>query len=114
MNHIEYENSMIERVNRNYDTVEQARVNAFAAEEKRKLEAYLAAEEAEKAKRICMKRHATVKIVIWLEVFVCALLFALYLNLRGIVPVVVQAATCGVVGLVTGLRVNALARAFRK
>lgn len=114
MNHIEYENSMIECVNRNCDNAEQARVNAFAAEEKRKREAYLAAEEAEKAKRICMKRHAAVKIVIWLEVFVCALLFALHLNLRGIAPAVVQAAICGVVGLVVGARVNAMARAFRK
>ena len=114
MDHIEFENIMIDRVNRNCDTVEQARINAFAAEEKRKLEAYLAAEEAEKAKRICMKRHATAKIIIWLEVFVCALLSALYLYLHGLIPLVLQVAICGVVGLVTGLRVNALARAFRK
>ena len=114
MNHIEYENSMIECVNRNCDNAEQARVNAFAAEEKRKLEAYLAAEEAEKAKRICMKRHATAKIIIWFEVFVCALLSTLYFNLHGMLHPVMQVVTCGVVGLVVGARVNALARAFRR
>ena len=31
MDHIEYENSMIERVNRNCEDAEQARINAFAA-----------------------------------------------------------------------------------
>lgn len=114
MNHIEYENSMIACVNRNCDNAEQAREEARRAADKAKLEAYLAAEEAEKAKRICMKRHATAKIIIWFEVFVCALLSALYFNLHGLASPVLQAAICGVVGLVTGLRVNALARVFRK
>ena len=103
MDHIEYENSMIEAVNRNCKDAEQAR-----------MEAYLAAEEERNAIRICMKRHATVKIIIWFELFVCVLLSMLYLNLRGMATPVLQAATCGMVGLVTGLRVNALARAFRK
>ena len=114
MDHIEFENIMIDRVNRNCEDAEQDRINAFAAEEKRKLEAYLAAEEAEKAKRICMKRHATAKIIIWFEVFVCALLAMLYFNLHGMVSPVFHVAICGIVGLVVGLRVNALARAFRK
>ena len=114
MDHIEFENSMIEGVNRNCDNAKQARMNAFAAEEKKKLEAYLAAEEAEKAKRICMKRHATAQIIVWFEVFVVALVSMLYFNLHDMVTPVMQAVICGVVGLVTGLRVNALARVFRK
>lgn len=107
MDHIEYENSMIEAVNRNCKDAEQARMEAYLAEAQ-------AREEEHKAMRICMKRKAAVTIVIWLEVFVCVLLSMLYLNLRGMATPVLQAATCGMVGLVTGLRVNALARAFRK
>ena len=107
MDHIEYENSMIEAVNRNCKDAEQARMEAYLAEAQ-------AREEEHKAMRICMKRHATAKIIIWFELFVCALLSMLYLNLHGMATPVLQAATCGMVGLVTGLRVNALARAFRK
>lgn len=114
MDHIEYENSMIEGVNRNCENAEQAREEARHAADKARLEAFLAAEEERNTMRICKKRKAAVTIVIWFEFFVCALLFMLYLNLRGMATPVLQAATCGVVGLVTGLRVNALARAFRK
>ena len=114
MDHKVYENNMFDFVNRNCENAEQARINAFAAEEKKKLEAYLAAEEEEKAKRICMKRNALVKIFIWVEVFVCALLYMFFLNFQGIAHPVLQVVISGVVGLVTGLRINALARAFRK
>ena len=114
MDHMEYENTMFEGVNRNCENAEQAREEARRAADKAKLEAYLAAEEERNAMRLCMKRHATAKIIIWFEVFVCALLSALYFNLHGLASPVLQVAICGVVGLVTGLRVNALARAFRK
>ena len=107
MDHKVYEDNMIEAVNRNCKDAEQARMEAYLAEAQ-------AREQEHKAMRICMKRIATAKIIIWFEVFVCALLSALYFNLHGLASPVLQVAICGVVGLVTGLRVNALARAFRK
>lgn len=61
----------------------------------------------------CQRINAAVKLVVWLAAFLCALVVMFYLNWLNIAPPELPAVICGVVGLVTGLRVNALARAFR-
>lgn len=103
MDHKEYEDKMMSFVNKHTAMVEEARH-----------EAYRAAEEARAAVEHCQKINATIKIVVWLAAFLCALVVMFYLNWLNIAPPELPAAICGVFGLVTGLRVNALARAFRK
>ena len=103
MDHKEYENEMMDAVNRHTAMAEKARQ-----------EAYIAAEEAKAALMLCQKINAGIKIVVWFAAFLCALVVMFYLNWLGIAPPELPAAISGVVGLVTGLRVNALARAFSK
>ena len=103
MDHKVYENNMIDFVNQRSKEKEQGRM----AEENatREEQAYILH---------CYRINAAVKIVVWLAAFLCALVCMFYLNWLGIAPPELPAAICGVVGLVTGLRVNALARACRK
>lgn len=103
MDHKEYEDKMMSFVNKHTAMVEEARH-----------EAHMAAEEARAAVVHCQKINAGIKIGVWLAGFLCALVVMFYLNWLGIAPPELPAAICGVVGLVTGLRVNALARAFSK
>lgn len=103
MDHKEYEENMMKFVNRHTAMAEKAR-----------LEAHIAAEEARVAVVHCQKINAGIKIGVWIATFLCAMVVMFYLNWLGIAPPELPAAICGVVGLVTGLRVNALARAFRK
>lgn len=114
MDHIGFENEMIDCVNRNCENAEQARRKAFAEEEKKKLEAYIAEQEKRAYTQQRIKSNAAAWIIVWITVFLSAVLGLCYLSWLSIISPVVPVASCAVVGLVTGLRVNALARAFRK
>lgn len=98
-----YERDMIDCVNRNSKNAEQAR-----------REAYLATKEEQTHNRRCKKSDAAAQIIVWIGVFLSLVLCMFYLNWLGVVPGEFPATICAVVGLVTGARVNALARAFRK
>ena len=103
MDHKVYENNMIDFVNHHSKEKEQGRMaEADAAREEQGY--YLH----------CYRVNAAIKIVVWLAAFLCAVVGMFYLNWLSIAPPELPAAICAVVGLVTGLRVNALARAFRK
>ena len=114
MDHIGFENIMIEGVNRNCENAEQARINAFAAEEKKKLEAYLAEQEEKAYIRQRMKSKAAAEIIVMVTAFLSVVFGMCYLSWLGIVHPVLPTAICSVVGLTTGVRVNTLARVFRK
>ncbi len=98
-----YEWKMFAAVNQRSSEKEQGRM---AAED--------AAREEQGYILHCHRINAAVKIGVWLAAFLCALVVMFYLNWLSIAPPELPAAICGVAGLVTGLRVNALARAFRK
>ena len=103
MDHKEYENNMIDFVNHHSKENEQ-----------RRMEEETAAREEHGYILHCYRINAVIKIVVWVASFLCAMFGMFYLNWLCIAPPELPAAICGVVGLVTGLRVNALARAFRK
>lgn len=103
MDHKEYENNMIDSVNRKCNNAEKAR-----------LEAYIAEQEKRAYNQRLVKSNAAALIIVWVTAFLSAALGLCYLSWLSIIPPVVPTAICAVVGLVTGLRVNALARAFRK
>lgn len=103
MDHKVYENNMIDFVNRNCENAEKTR-----------LEAYIAEQEKQAYNQRLIKSNAAARIIVWVTAFLSVVLGLCYLSWLSIIPSVVPAATCAVVGLVTGLRVNALARAFRE
>lgn len=103
MDHKEYENTMFDCVNQHSSEKEQGR--KAEADATREEQGYILH---------CQRINAAIKIVVWLAAFLCALVVMFYLNWLSIAPPELPAAICGVIGLVTGSRVNALARAFRK
>lgn len=103
MDHKGFENTMFDCVNRHSNEKEQGR----------KAEADAAREKQDYILR-CQKLNAAIKIVMQLALFLCTMMVLFYLNRLTVFPPELPAAICGVVGLVTGSKVNALARAFRK
>lgn len=121
MDHKVYENNMIDFVNRKSNNAEKARLEAYmaeeqkrAAEDKKKLEAYLAEQEKKAYTQRCIKSKAAAEIIVMVTAFLSVVLGMCYLSWLSIVNPVLPTAICAVVGLVVGLRLNALARAFRK
>lgn len=103
MNHNEYENSMIEGVNRNFENAEQERYEAYMAYQQER--AYL-------MRRI--KSNAAAEIIVMVTGFLSVAIGMCYLSWLSIVSPVLPVAICAVVGLVVGLRLSELARVFRK
>lgn len=103
MDHKAFENNMIDYVNRNSKSAEEAR-----------REAYLAAKEKENRNRRNRKSDAAVQIVVWVGVYLAFLLSMVYLGLFELVPGEFLAIICAVSGVVTGFKLSALWRAFRK
>lgn len=101
MDHIGFENEMIDAVNRNSKNADKARINAIAAEKKK---AYI---------RRCIKSKATKEIIVWVTVYLCAVISLSFLSWLRITHPMVPTVSCAVVGLVTGFRINALIRAFK-
>lgn len=100
MDHIEFENTMIECVNRNSKNADKARK-----------EAYLAAKE--RAKRY-KESDAAVRIGAWIITYLALVLFVVLLSRLELVPGEVPVIASAVIGLVVGIKLNALWRVFRK
>lgn len=103
MDHNTFENTMIDYVNRNSQSAEAAR-----------REAYQAAKERENRSQRNKKNDAAVQIVVWFGVYLAFVLSVIYLAYQELVPGEFAAIICAVVGLVAGSKLNALWRVFRK
>jgi uncharacterized ion transporter superfamily protein YfcC len=114
MDHKVYENNMIDFVNRNCNNAEQAREEARRAADKARMEAYLAEQEKRAYNQRIFKRNAAAQIIVLVTAYLSVVLGMCYLSWLSIAPAPFPVVVCAVVGFATGLRVNALARAFRK
>ena len=103
MDHKTFETSMIDFVNRNSENADEAR-----------REAYLAAKEKENRNRRRKKSDAAGHIMVWISVYLGVSLCMVYLAWLELVPGWFPAIICAVTGLVSGIKLNALWRAFRK
>ena len=103
MDHKTFENTMIDYVNRNSKSAEEAR-----------REAYLAAQSKAHYNRRSKKSDAAVQIVVWFGVYLVFVLCAVYASWFKLLPGEFTAIICSVAGLVTGFKLSALWRAFRK
>lgn len=103
MDHKAFEDNMIEMVNRNSESAEQARK-----------EAYRAAQEDKTYAKYRKKSDAALQMVVWIGAFIIVALCMFWLNRLGIAPGELPEAVCAVAGLATGSRVTTLARVFRK
>ena len=103
MDHKTFETNMIDYVNRNSKSAEEAR-----------REAYLAAQEKRNRNQRSKKSDAAVQIVVWFGVYLAFVLSMIHLAYMEIVPGEFAAIICAVVGLVAGFKLNTLWRVFRK
>lgn len=100
MDHIGFENEMIDAVNRNSKNADKAR-----------REAYLAAKE--RAKRY-KESDAAVRIGAWITTYLALVLCVALLSRLELVPGEIPVIASAVIGLVVGIKLNDLHRAFRK
>ena len=103
MDHKTFETNMIDYVNRNSQSAEAAR-----------REAYQAAKERENRSQRNKKNDAAVQIVVWFGVYLAFVLCAVYVGEFKLLPGEFVALICSVAGLVAGFKLNTLWRVFRK
>ena len=103
MDHKTFENTMIDYVNRNSKSAEEARRDA-----------YLADRAKAHYKQRSKKRDAAVRMVVWIGAYLVFVLCAVYLSWFKLLPGEFVALICSIVGLVAGFKLSALWRVFRK